>query len=93
VHSGRISIKEACRVYKLSVDEFHGWERSLERYGIPGLCTTRYQIYRDSERRAERVFERLGNRPGLPRCRTTGLLESAMKPRREPFSDYIAKKP
>ena len=64
VRSGRISIEEACRVYKLSVDELLAWERNLERYGIPGLLTTRYQIYRDDERRAGRVFERFGNQPG-----------------------------
>jgi Protein of unknown function (DUF1153) len=64
VRSGQISIEEACRVYKLSVDEFLAWERNLERYGIPGLRTTRYQIYRDDARRAERVFERFGNQPG-----------------------------
>jgi hypothetical protein len=60
VRSGRISIEEACRVYKLSVDEFLGWERNLGRYGIPGLRTTRYQLYRDDERRAERVLSGLG---------------------------------
>jgi uncharacterized protein DUF1153 len=64
VRSGRMSIEEACRVYKLSVDEFLAWERNLERYGIPGLRTTRYQSYRDDERRAGRVFERFGSQPG-----------------------------
>jgi len=44
--------------------ELLAWERNLERYGIPGLRTTRYQIYRDDERRAGRVFERFGNQPG-----------------------------
>jgi hypothetical protein len=28
VRSGRISIEEACRVHKLSVDEFLAWEQS-----------------------------------------------------------------
>jgi Protein of unknown function (DUF1153) len=64
VRSGRISIEEACRVYKLSVDEFLAWERNLDRYGIPGLRTTRYQIYRGDERRAERVLSGLGSQLG-----------------------------
>ena len=66
VRSGRISIEEACQVYKLSVDEFLAWERNLERYGIPGLRSTRYQIYRDDERRAERVLSGLGSSSTLP---------------------------
>jgi hypothetical protein len=69
VRSGRISIEEACRVHKLSVDEFLAWERNLERYGIPGLRTTRYQIYRDDERSAGRAFERFGNQPGASSMR------------------------
>jgi Protein of unknown function (DUF1153) len=53
VRSGRLSIEEASRAYKLSVDELLAWERNLDRYGIPGLRTTRSQIYRDDQRRAE----------------------------------------
>lgn len=41
-------IEEACRPYNISVDEFLGWERDIDRYGAPGLRTTRYQIYRDT---------------------------------------------
>jgi len=25
------------------------WERDFDRYGVPGLRTTRYQIYRQTE--------------------------------------------
>src|SRR5436190_24259711 len=64
VRNGRISIEQACRVYKLSVDEFLAWQRNLDRYGIPGLRTTRYQIYRADERRAERVLSGLGSQLG-----------------------------
>jgi hypothetical protein len=42
---------EACQRYNLSVDEFAAWERDLGRNGVPGLRTTRYQIYRDTEAR------------------------------------------
>jgi hypothetical protein len=50
VHRGLLSLDEACRHYRLSLDEFTAWERALERHGVPGLRATRFQIYRDSER-------------------------------------------
>ena len=59
-------LEEACRAYKLSVNELLAWERNLDRYGIPGLRTTRYQIYGDDERRAERVSSGLGSSSALP---------------------------
>ena len=43
-----IPIEEACELYDISVDEFLAWERDLDRYGVPGLRSTRYQIYRDT---------------------------------------------
>ena len=46
-----VPIEEACRLYKLSVDEFLAWERDIDRYGMHGLRATRYQIYRDTEER------------------------------------------
>jgi hypothetical protein len=45
VRGGWLAIEEACQRYALSVDEFLGWERDLDRYGVHGLRTTRYQIY------------------------------------------------
>jgi len=47
VHSGAISLEEACRRYHLSEEEFVAWERGIEIHGIPGLRITRLQIYRD----------------------------------------------
>jgi Protein of unknown function (DUF1153) len=49
VRSGAISLQEACRRYKLSVEEFLAWQRAIERHGIPGLRVTRLQIYRDTD--------------------------------------------
>ena len=49
VRSGSISLQEACRRYCLSVEEFLGWQRAIERHGIPGLRVTRLQIYRDTD--------------------------------------------
>jgi hypothetical protein len=51
VRGGWVAIDEACRLYNLSVDEFLAWERDLDRHGVPGLRSTRYQIYRDTEGR------------------------------------------
>jgi hypothetical protein len=58
VRSGAIDIEDACRCYALSMEEFAAWERAIESHGVPGLRTTRLQIYRDPQpaRRA-----RLGN--------------------------------
>ncbi len=52
VRGGWVAIDEACRLYNLSVDEFVAWERDLDRHGVPGLQSTRYQIYRDTEGRS-----------------------------------------
>jgi hypothetical protein len=51
VRGGWLAIDEACQRYNLSVDEFVAWERDLDRYGVYGLRSTRYQIYRDTEAR------------------------------------------
>jgi hypothetical protein len=49
VRGGWVPIEEICRLYNLSVDEFLAWERDIDRYGMQGLRTTRYQIYRDTD--------------------------------------------
>ena len=51
VRRGCEALDEVCRLYKLSIEEFAAWERDLDRHGIHGLRTTRYQIYRDTELR------------------------------------------
>jgi hypothetical protein len=52
VRGGWMPIDEACVLYNISIDEFLAWERDLDRYGEPGLRTTRYQIYRDTEKKS-----------------------------------------
>ena len=52
VRRGLMPIDEVCDVYSISIDEFLAWERDLDRYGVPGLRTTRYQIYRDTEKKS-----------------------------------------
>jgi len=54
VRRGRVSLDQVCRVYTLSLEEFLAWERDMDRYGVPGLRATRYQIYRQTETRKAR---------------------------------------
>lgn len=48
VRCGLISLDEACRRYKLSVEEFLSWQRLIESHGVSGLRATRIQDYRDT---------------------------------------------
>src|SRR5437588_9130998 len=47
-------LDQVCRIYTLSLEEFLAWERDMDRYGVPGLRATRYQIYRQTETRKAR---------------------------------------
>jgi hypothetical protein len=49
VRAGILSLDEACDRYKLSVEEFLSWQRSIDRHGLRGLRTTRIQDYRVSD--------------------------------------------
>ena len=51
VRGGWVPVEEVCRLYMLSVDELLAWERDIDRFGVHGLRSTRYQIYRDAEPR------------------------------------------
>jgi hypothetical protein len=46
VRGGLLSLEEACSRYILTVEEFLAWQRSIDRYGLAGLRTTRIQEYR-----------------------------------------------
>jgi hypothetical protein len=41
VNGGLLSLDEACERYNLSLEEFAGWRRGLERLGMRGLRATR----------------------------------------------------
>jgi hypothetical protein len=45
VRGGLISLEEACSRYSLMVEEFLTWRDAVDRYGIPGLRSTRIQQY------------------------------------------------
>jgi transposase-like protein len=47
VSGGLITIAEACNRYGLSLEEFAGWQRAVERGGLAGLRATRAQANRD----------------------------------------------
>jgi hypothetical protein len=46
VRAGLLSLDDACNRYKLSVEEFHSWQRLIDRHGVKGLRATRIQQYR-----------------------------------------------
>ena len=90
-------------MYKISFDEFLAWERNLDRSGIPGLRTTRYQIYRDNMKfdtrsatgreKSRAGVERFGIQLGPSPMPNGRAVEIDHRPCRKPFSDYVAKKP
>lgn len=46
VRGGLLSLDEACRRYRLTLDEFCSWQNAVDCFGMPGLRTTRTQYYR-----------------------------------------------
>lgn len=46
VRGGLLTLDDACRRYRLTVEEFLGWQRSIDRHGLAGLRATRVQDYR-----------------------------------------------
>ena len=46
VRGGLLSLEEACERYKLTVEEFLSWQRSIDKHGLAGLRATRIQDYR-----------------------------------------------
>lgn len=46
VNGGLLSVDEVCDRYSLTVEEFAGWQRAIDRSGMPGLRVTRIQHYR-----------------------------------------------
>lgn len=45
VRQNLLSLDDACARYCLSVDEFTGWARLIDRHGVPGLRVTKIQAY------------------------------------------------
>ena|SRR5580704_9641913 len=45
VRGGLLSLDEACSRYALNPDELLSWQNCIDRFGLPGLRTTRSQLY------------------------------------------------
>ena len=46
VRGGLLTLDEACERYRLTNEEFLGWQQSIDAHGLAGLRTTRIQQYR-----------------------------------------------
>ena len=46
VNGGLLSVDEVCDRYGLTLEEFAGWQRAVDRSGMPGLRVTRIQHYK-----------------------------------------------
>ena len=54
VHGGLLTIDEACDRYQLDLEELTGWQRAVERAGMPALMVTQSRRYRDLWERQQR---------------------------------------
>jgi transposase-like protein len=45
VQDNKLSLEDACKRFKLSLEEFLAWQRQFKRFGEKGLRTTRLQQY------------------------------------------------
>ena len=54
VNGGLLSVDEVCERYNLTVEEFAGWQRAIDRSGMPGLRVTRIQHYKSLYERQQK---------------------------------------
>jgi hypothetical protein len=54
VRGGLLTFEEACARYSLAMEELIGWQRAVQRSGMPGLRVTQLQRYRDRYERQDR---------------------------------------
>jgi hypothetical protein len=54
VNGGLLTVDEACERYTLTQEEFAGWQRAVDRSGMPGLRVTRIQHYKSLYERQQR---------------------------------------
>jgi hypothetical protein len=54
VNGGLLSVDEACERYSLTLEEFAGWQRAVDRSGMPGLRVTRIQHYKSLYERQQK---------------------------------------
>lgn len=56
VNGGLLSVDDVCQRYNLSAEEFAGWQRAVDRSGMPGLRVTRIQHYKSLYERQQRKY-------------------------------------
>jgi hypothetical protein len=54
VNGGLLTVDEACDRYNLTLEEFAGWQRAVDRSGMPGLRVTRIQHYKSLYERQQK---------------------------------------
>ena len=54
VNGGLLTVDEACQRYGLTLEEFAGWQRAVDRSGMPGLRVTRIQHYKSLYERQQK---------------------------------------
>ena len=54
MNGGLLSVDEVCDRYNLTAEEFAGWQRAIDRSGMPGLRVTRIQHYRSLYERQQK---------------------------------------
>ena len=54
VNGGLLSVDEVCDRYGLTVEDFAGWQRAIDRSGMPGLRVTRIQHYKSLYERQQK---------------------------------------
>src|SRR3546814_86946 len=54
VNGGLLNVDEACERYGLTLGECAGWQRAVERSGMPGLRVTRIQHYKSLYERQQK---------------------------------------
>ena len=54
VNGGLLTIDEVLELYNLTLEDFAGWQRAVDRSGMPGLRVTRIQHYRSLYERQQK---------------------------------------
>ena len=54
VNGGMLTFDEVCQRYGLTIEEFAGWKRAVDRDGLHGLRVTRIQHYREKYEKQQR---------------------------------------
>ncbi len=54
VNGGLLTVDDVCARYGLTVEEFAGWQRAIDRSVMPGLRVTRIQHYKSLYERQQK---------------------------------------